>query len=56
MEWLVVLGWVECEFAQDFAGCFVDDDDVESADERADAGIAPCATICRQSVVARFGW
>ena len=35
---MVALGWVECEFAEEFAGGGVDDADVEVLNEDEDAG------------------
>jgi hypothetical protein len=35
---LVALGWVEDELAEEFAGCGIDDPDVQVLDEDQDAG------------------
>ena len=35
-SWLVVFGGVDGELAQDFAGLFIDDDDIEVVDEHPD--------------------
>lgn len=35
---VVALVWIECDLSENFAGCCVDDTDVESVDEQNDGG------------------
>jgi hypothetical protein len=52
---LVVAGWVEGEFSDEFAGVLGDDPDVEFSDEHEDAGACPAvsdADVVQSAVVA----